>query len=379
MADKKYKCENGHEFSLDEFDDRKCPNPNCDSERIESINNNPFDKLIDFFKNNKIIGLGIGGLVVLILILNLYDSCNKKPITTTYKVNISDYDPNIKGFVFDIIKTTTKDGVPKFDTVSFIDIEASFNFTVNGDPLSPSKFGGPKNNIYYPCKEGLYSFTWIYPTSYPNKNLATKNESKPSCEVTFADQLPSGNAECAATIKITNAYIEGCELVIATNFDTIKTKHILISIHGKNGPFEKRNRWNVEKENLKKFVIYYAIEEGTTDTAEFVEKNNQDINVNCKVLTQADIAQIKATFIAAAMAYGNAPDNRTLQAAFNDLLQSSANIKVKLNGKNLNGESELYVELKKAYNDDGTKFKLVPSSLVISNKGTIESFEFKTN
>ena len=354
MADKKYKCENGHEFSLGEFDDRNCPD--CDSEILTPVNSNPLNSIIDYFKSNKIIGFGIGGLVVLIFILNLVE-CNDKPVTF-YKVDILDYDPNIKGFVFDITKTTTKDGVSKSEpVVSFIDIEASFNFTANGESLSPSRFGGPNKNIYYPCKEGLYNFTWIYPTIYPNKNSDKKKESKPSCEVRFADHLPSGNAECAATIKITNAYKVDCELVIATNFDTIKTKHVLISIHGKNGPFE----------------------EGTTDTAEFVEKNNQDIKVNCKVLTPADIAQIKATFIAAAMAYGNAPDNRTLQAAFNDLLQSSANIKVKLNGKNLNGESELYVELKKAYNDDGTKFKLVPSSLVISNKGTIESFEFKTN
>ena len=377
MADKKYKCENGHEFSLSEFDDRKCAD--CDSELLSPLSNNPFEKVIDFFKNNKIIGLGIGVLLLLILILNLFDS-NDKPVST-YKVDIQ-YDTDIKGFVFGIKKTTIIDGVPKHDFVDFTDNESDFNFTVsaNGgelESISP-KFKGIGKNIYYPCKEGDYSFTWIYSSSHPHKD---KKKESISLSAKFGeDHLPSSDADCAKkNIKITNASIDGCDLVISTNFDTIKTKIVMISIHGKSGPYEKRNRWNVENEKLTKFVIYYAIEAGSSDTASFGEKDNQNISVNCKVLPQVNLAQIRAAFIASAVAYGNAPDSRSLQSAFNNLLKASHNIKIKLNGKFLNGESELYNILYTDYNNNGRKYKLVPASLVISNMGTIESFEFITN
>ena len=374
MADKKYKCENGHEFSLDEFDDRKCPNLNCDSERIAPINNNPFDKLIDFLKNNKIIGLGIGGLVVLILILNLYDSCNKKPITTTYKVDISDYDPNIKGFVFHITKITTTDGGEKPETMDFASIAADFNFTVDDARIDASEFKGTDKNIYYPCKHGLFNFKWFYSPRYPH--LKGKMKDSKSSNVPANGFSPNEKAKCRDIIKITNVFIKDCDLVVSTNFDTIKTKQVLISIHGKNGPFEKRNRWNVKAEKLTKFVVYCAIEQGTSDTAWFYEKDNQSIFAECGC-TPKEAQELRLKIMNAALAYGNAPDSRSLQMAFNETIRSQ-NIKIKLNGKILNGESELYNIMRTSYNNVGTKYEIVPSSLVITNNCKIESFEFFT-
>ena len=245
-----FKCKQtdcGHEFTGSDYTDQceKCGSFNIES----SSSDGPVGKLLNWFKENKIVGYG---LVIIFLGLLLVSTCESD--TEAKKVFPNKYSLKVKvienHFLLEALIWTTSDG-KRYSNSDKILPKAKMKQLFYFEDKTGERYLIRNENEIYPCNNEDYLII-MKPIS--SETIVREVGKKQIAKI----ENPKTKLDCGP--EFTNLIIENarktnnCEVKVTTNMDEMDGAKIMISISGKDGEFKNKRILNAK--GLTKFNVW---------------------------------------------------------------------------------------------------------------------------
>jgi hypothetical protein len=336
-----YECNDcKKQFSGDNYTN-SCPN--CGSDSITPIISSSIPtKIINYFKENKTVGILLSVLILIIIIL-LLKNCNggnnkSNSSAKDYKLKFEQKD----NFIKIVISSRKKDSKDLFAIEN-----------PNGNPIFTQFSANQNINItisngkIYPYKEGDVKIGW-YNEFYKNSKYLWKQKEK-IITFSFKNGAKADTNYCKKPVKIKVMQKDNCELEIKSNWDTLYPNEVLMtSITGKKGSYENKKKYTFKpKDNLEYDVWYFYKSENDTS---FVQGGNG----NCNCFEKLNLEKAKRSVINICNKYGNKPSNMDYLDTLKQKIKLY-HITLKFN-KNTIDIKKISNDFKVEYDNDGTTY-----------------------
>ena len=207
-----------------------------------------------------------------------------------------------------------------------------------------------------------------------------EDEGKTRFEIITAEQLslhgrnPSSSSSCGSPLKTHHIKIlrNSSKCMDYIDIDQsvgVNKSNLYISVTGKNGIYQRRWSWKVEENLGDKYDVWVAHQGDTIPAYRTGDKKVG--SCGSKVNTSQVLSKIEAT----AITFGNNPTDSKKRSELKDLLSTFGSSPVcYLNGKRLNGFSQMAIDMKDIYKNNGgsVQFTLKSKPRLQSDNKTIQ-------
>ncbi|MFW5983032.1 MAG: hypothetical protein ACOCQ4_00910 [bacterium] len=365
-----YKCNQcGHAFKSNAYID-ECPK--CRSRKIEPVEG-VFQQFLK--KNWRILTIIVLIIATGVLVFTtLIDTGSNHK----YQVTFSGFDDGVEIVIYKytINKDGKKEERERLATGKAEKIVDAYQFKVIDNIQRTVARQGTK---IYPCAKGktdTLAIKWNNNEKYP---LLYPDQTEEVYYFTLKSNEPNKQANCRnpkEKIRILSVDpISKCRLKVTTNKDSTGMKdQVLISINGKEGPFENKRIWSAKNYNK---INIYAVLQG--DTAAAPGNGAGFYPHDCVECNDEKIANLRQNLINAGNAYGTNPDDVNKVNKFRKLIANS-NPVFYLNGNKIGDWSTFKNKLNvESFNNADSKYKIMANGLRINESNcTVSRIEFKS-
>jgi hypothetical protein len=197
---------------------------------------------------------------------------------------------------------------------------------------------------------------------------------KTTAQLSLYGRNPSSASNCGSPmkshhIKILRNSSKCTDYIDIDKSVGVNKSNVYISVTGKNGKYQRRWVWNVEENLGDKYDVWVAHK---GDTIPAYRTGDKKVG-SCG--SKVNAGQVLTEIESVALSFGNNPTNSKQRSKLKDLLSTfGASPVCYLNGKQLNGFSQMAIDMKDIYKNNGgsVQFTLKSKPRLLSDNKTIQ-------